>query len=357
MTGVADITREEAQARVNRINAFRAELDELEQRGAISLTDEQRAQLHDYHRNLIATLSERFEVDRSRAESQLSLGLRIVSLLGAAACTAAVVLFFERFWGVLSTPVQVAVVWIAPLAALAGAAATARVERTLYFTALLSILAFGCFVMNVYVLGTVLNAVPSPRAFFVWSAFAFALAYTWDLRLLLAAGAICAITFFSTSILSWYRLPLDVLFSRPESVLLPAVLVAVFAQAEINRKRYGFSQTLRLAGLAPLCVAVLILSESGTESRIPLATQTVEHLYQLAGFTLAAGMLIVGIRRRWTETVNLGAAFFAVLLLLRFVAWWWDVMPKYVFFLIVGVTAIGLMVLLQRLRRSAGAAS
>ena len=70
-----------------------------------------------------------------------------------------------------------------------------------------------------------------------------------------------------------------------------------------------------------------------------------------------AGMLVVGIRRRWTETVNLGAAFFAVLLLLRYVDWWWDVMPKYVFFLIVGITAIGLMVLLQRLRRSARAAS
>jgi len=146
-----------------------------------------------------------------------------------------------------------------------------------------------------------------------------------------------------------------VVFDRPESVLLPAVLVAAFAQAEINRTRYGFSQTLRLAGLAPLSLAVLILSESGRQSQMPLETSTVEHLYQLAGFALAAGMLIVGIRRRWTDTVNLGAAFFGVLLLLRYVDWWWDVMPKYVFFLIVGLTAIALMVLLRRLRRSAGA--
>lgn len=357
MSGLADITREEAQARVNRIDAFRAELEEVERQGAISLTDEQRAHLHAYHQTLLAGLAERFEVDRSRAESQLSLGLRVVSLLGAAACPAAAVLFFQRFWGLLSTPVQVAVVWIAPLAALAGAVATARVERTLYFTALLSILAFGCFVMNVYVLGTVLNARPSPRAFLVWSAFAFALAYVWDLRLLLAAGAICAISFFSTSLVNWYGLPLDVVFERPESVLLPAALVAVFAQAEMNRTRYGFSQALRLTGLVPLCLAVLILSEAGRQSQIPLPTRTVEHLYQLAGFALAAGMLVAGIRRRWTETVNLGAAFFGVLLFLRYVDWWWDVMPKYVFFLIVGLTAIALMVVLQRLRRSAGAAS
>ena len=179
MSGISDVTREEAQARVNRINAFRAELEELERRGAITLTDQQRAQLHDYHHTLLDALTQRFEVDRSRAESQLSLGLRVVSLLGAAACTAAVFLFFQRFWGLLSSPVQVTLVWLAPLAALAGALATARVERTLYFTALLSILAFGCFVMNVYVVGTILNARPSPQPFLVWSAFALAVAYAW----------------------------------------------------------------------------------------------------------------------------------------------------------------------------------
>jgi len=46
-----------------------------------------------------------------------------------------------------------------------------------------------------------------------------------------------------------------------------------------------------------------------------------------------------------------------VLLLLRFVDWWWDVMPKYLFFLIVGLTAIAMMVVLRRLRRIAGAAA
>jgi uncharacterized membrane protein len=109
--------------------------------------------------------------------------------------------------------------------------------------------------------------------------------------------------------------------------------------------------------LLALSFAVLILGESGGMSQLPLATKTVEHLYQLAGFGLAAAMLTIGIRRRWTETVNLGAGFFGVLLLLRYVDWWWDVMPKYVFFLIVGLTAIALMVILRRIRSLAGAAS
>jgi hypothetical protein len=357
MSVAADITREQAQERVNRITAFQAELEDLERSGAIRLTDEQRAHLRDYHQTLLDALAERFEVDRSRAESQLSLGLRIISVLGAAACTVAVILFFQRIWGSISSPLQIALVWAAPLAALAGAAVTARRERTLYFTALLSVVAFGCFVLDVYVVGTILNARPSPQAFLVWSGFALALAYTWDLRLLLAAGAGSAIAFCSMTIVHWSGLPLEAVFERPESALIPAALVALFAQAEVNRKRYGFAQTLRLVGLLALSVAVLVLGESGGVSQLPLGTRTVEHLYQLAGFALAAVLLTTGIRRRWAETVNLGAAFLGVLLLLRYVDWWWDVMPKYLFFLIVGLTAMAMMVVLRRLRRMAGAAA
>ena len=350
-----EVTREAAQARVDRINAFRAELDEVERANAVALTDDQRTRIHDFHQTLIASLTQRFEVDRSRTESQLSLGLRIVSFLGAAACTAAAVLFFQRIWGSLSTPAQVAIVWLAPLVVLAGASATVRFERTLYFTALLSIVALGCFVLDVYVLGTVLNARPSPQPFLVWSAFALAIAYAWDLRLLLAAGASAGIAFFSTAIVTWSRMPIEAVFERPEAVLLPAAIVTVFAQAGVNQKRFGFPQTLRLVGLLVLSFAVLILGESGGMSQLPFATRTVEHLYQLLGLGLAAATLTVGIRQRWPETVNVGAALFALLLLLRYVDWWWDVMPKYLFFLIVGLTAIALMVVMRRLRRSAGA--
>ena len=162
-------------------------------------------------------------------------------------------------------------------------------------------------------LGTILNARPSPMPFLVWSAFALTLAYAWDLRLLLVAGAACAIGFFSTAIVNWYGLPLDMALARPESVLLPATLVAAFAHAALNRTRFGFPQTLRLVGLLALSFAILALGESGTVSQLPLRTRTVEYLYQLVGFALAASMLMVGIRKRWTETTNLGAGFFGVL--------------------------------------------
>src|SRR5262249_25234530 len=159
------------------------------------------------------------------------------------------VLFFERIWGSLSSAVQIGVVWAAPLVLLAAAAQTARVERTLYFTALLSTVAFGCFVLDVWTLGSVLNASPSPMPFLAWSLFALALAYAWDLRLMLAVGATCLIAFVGTAICRLVNLPVEEVFSRPESLLPPAAAVAAWSLSPTNQVRHGFPGTLRLVGL------------------------------------------------------------------------------------------------------------
>jgi hypothetical protein len=65
----------------------------------------------------------------------------------------------------------------------------------------------------------------------------------------------------------------------------------------------------------------------------------------------------MGIRSRLACVANLGAAFFTLLLYLRFYHWWWDWMPGYLFFLVVGLVSIGLLALFQKLRmRTAEAA-
>jgi uncharacterized membrane protein len=77
---------------------------------------------------------------------------------------------------------------------------------------------------------------------------------------------------------------------------------------------------------------------------------TIEVVYQVTGFLLAAAAIAEGVRRRWTEVLNLSAAFFAVLLFLRYVDWWWDWMPRWTFFLLVAVTAIAALLALRKLR-------
>jgi hypothetical protein len=357
MTTQSGVTREQAQARADRIRACREELAAAESDGALTLTDTQRAALDAYHDNLLTTFSARFDVDRSPAEHHLSLGMRIVTFFGAVALTAAAVLFFRAIWGLLPSAGQIAVVWAAPLAALWGASATARRERTHYFTLLLALLAFGCFALDVSVLGTVLNARESPMPLLAGAAFALAVAYAWNLRLLLAVGTVCAIGFCAAVVMTWSHLPWDVFFGRPEVVIAPAAFAAMMSAAPLNAGRDGFPSTLRLTGFGTIAIAVISLSSFGELSRLPLSPRTAEHVYQIVGFVFAAALIGMSFRRGWPESLNQGAALFGLLLLLRYADWWWDWMPKYLFFLIVGATALACMFLLRRLRLSAAEAT
>ena len=49
--------------------------------------------------------------------------------------------------------------------------------------------------------------------------------------------------------------------------------------------------------------------------------------------------------------MNLGAVAFVVFLYVRLHSWWWHWMPEYLFFFLIGLTAIGLVLIFRRLRR------
>jgi hypothetical protein len=46
----------------------------------------------------------------------------------------------------------------------------------------------------------------------------------------------------------------------------------------------------------------------------------------------------------------MGALAFVAFLYVKLHSWWWDWMPKYLFFLLIGLTAIGLLYVFRRLR-------
>jgi uncharacterized membrane protein len=70
----------------------------------------------------------------------------------------------------------------------------------------------------------------------------------------------------------------------------------------------------------------------------------------MSGFGAAVIAIWAGVRNRLTESVNLGSAFFAIYLFNRLFVWWWDWMPKYLFFLIIGLIALVLLAVFRRLR-------
>ena len=94
----------------------------------------------------------------------------------------------------------------------------------------------------------------------------------------------------------------------------------------------------------------LLVLSVGDESLLPWSRDTVQFFYQVGGMAVTAGAIAAGVRRQWGETVNLGALFFAAFLITRLTDWWWNWMPSYLFFLIIGLLALGLIVVFRQIR-------
>lgn len=164
------------QEQADRLRVFREELATLERERALELTEEQRAGLDAHIAKTLATLAASYDVDTTESQRHISLGMKIASALGGLALCVAVVLFFSRYLGMWPTALQAGVLASLPIGLTAGAEFAARRERTLYYAALLSIVAFAAFVANLSLLGAIFNMVPTPNALFVWGLFGLTLA-------------------------------------------------------------------------------------------------------------------------------------------------------------------------------------
>lgn len=340
---------QQAQARADRIHAFRAELAALEREAVLQLDPAVQARVDAHHQAMLQDLAGRFDVDTTSGEKRLSWGMRLASFLGALALSAAVFFFFYRFWGALSTGVQVALLIAAPLLAVAGVEFAARRERSFYFASLVALVAVACFVLNVSVLGQIFNVTPSQTAFLIWGAFALALAYGYGLRLILVAGLTSLVAYLSATVGTWgggYWLSFG---ERPEHFILAGAVL--FLIGLLPQRTYaGFSAIFRVYGLLVVFIAILILSNWGRISYLPWSATAIEYFYQTLGFVLAGLTIWLGIRRHWPGMVNLGSSFFVLDLYTKFFDWWWDWMPKYAFFFVLGLTAVLLLLVMRRLR-------
>lgn len=345
----------EAQARVDRIRAFQSELAALQDQHVLKLPDTDRDAVQTFHDQLLRRLAADYDVDVSQGQRQLSLGMRLASLFGALALSAAVFFFFHRFWGGLGTSLQVGVLIAAPLLATLAMDCAARRERTLYFASLIGVVAFACFVLDLSVLGRIFNITPSQHAFLAWAAFALLLAYAYRLRLLLVAGLTSLIAWLSATVGTWSGLYWLSFGERPENMILAGI--AVFALGWREQPGFPrFSGIFRVYGLLTAFLAILMLANWGSQSYLRWSVELIEDVYQASGFILAGLTIWLGIKRHWTGLVNLGVTFGVLFLYTKLFDWWWDWMPKYLFFLLLGLIAMLLLVILRRLR-STGAQS
>lgn len=351
------LTRVEAQERAGEIRAFGAELARLEAAKVVTLSGEQHRRIREHHEELLGELSFRFDIDHDTRSQQLSKGMRIASLLGAIALAASVFFLFQRYWDLLGSRSQVIVLICASGLSYGVTLWTRAKDASGYFTKLAALVAFACFVLNVAMLGDIFNVPSSDKALLLWAAYAFLLAYLCDLRLLLASGLLCITAFIAARAgelggLYW----LD--FGRRPENFFPAAIAMFSLPVLISQVRYaGFAQTYRLLGLLTLFLPMLVLSFWGEASYLPLGPNSIEHLYQVLGFLVAAAVIWLGIRAHWTDVINTGVTFFVVFLYTKFYDWWWQEMPKYLFFLILGLTALLTLFVLRRLRTDGAVSS
>jgi uncharacterized membrane protein len=343
-------SRSDAQRRVDDIRIFHEELARVEHEGVLRLEDAQRAVLVRHHDALLADLKTTFDVDRSATAKQLSLGMRIASFIGALALAASVFFLFYNFWGYFSTPVQVVTVVGVGLGAFLATVAVARHDPTGYFTKLAAMVSFACFVLNVAMLGEIFNITPSDKALLPWAAFAFLLAYAFELRLLQVAGILCLIAWIAARAGTWSGMYWIYFGERPEN-FLPAALAIFLVPRLFDQSRFaGFAAAYRVFGMLALFLPVLVLANWGSASYLDLDHNVVQGLYQTLGFAGTAGFIWLGARRDWKEVSNTGVALFVIFLYTKLFDWWWDWMPKYIFFLALALAAVLLLVVFKRLR-------
>lgn len=345
-------TRSDAQRRVDDIQTFRAELARVEAEGALRLADDQRATLRQHHDALLARLQAGFDVDRSAGARQLSLGIRIASLVGALALAASVFFLFWNFWGHLTTWVQVTTLVGFTVGSFLATAAIARRDSTGYFTKLAAMVAFACYVLNVVLLGQIFDITPSDKAFLAWSAYAFLLAYAYELRLLQVAGIAALVAFIAARTGTWSGCYWLYFGERPEN-FFPAAVVLFVLPLVFDQSRFaGFAPTYRVMGMLTLFLPVLVLSNWGTASYLDMDRDIVQDIYQTVGFVGTAALIWWGTRRDWREVTNTGTTLFVIFLYTKLFDWWWEWMPKYVFFAVMGLAAVLLLLVFRRLRGS-----
>lgn len=339
-----------AQRRADRIAAFRAEMGELRRAGILRVGDEEINAIDRYHRALLQDLVAHFDVDVGERSKFLSLGMRMVSLIGAFALAASVFYFFYSIWGSMAAVLQITVLAGAPLAGLLITGLIARREPGGYFTTIAAVVAICCFLLNTVMLGGLFNMRSSPATLLLWGLFALVIAYGFELRLPLALGAAFLAGFVAGTCQAWAGGYWEELAARPETWLPAGALCLVLPRLRPRLHPPGFRPIYRVLGGALLLSPSLFLGTHGNLSYLPYDVKSLEIGYQILGFVGGAGALAAGIARRSKEAAYGGAIFLFVWMLVELVEWFWEWIPRSLFFLAVALAAIGALFLLKRLR-------
>jgi uncharacterized membrane protein len=343
------MTKREAEARIKRIFAFRDELSVLEQEDVLELSPADRSAVAAYHDRLLGGYARRYDADLTKSESQLSWGMRIASTLGAVAFALGVFLFFEYYWDLFSTTLQVALLTVAPFLGWALSEFVARRFKTTHYTSLAVLVAVACFVADLFIVGRIFNVTPSPNALLAWGLFGLVLAYRHELAVVMGLCLLALMTFaggFLTNLagFAWPRVQIPEFYLGAGILCLAIPLVIRRPAIDRYRPVYLFVGLLQIYGV----LNWLVLSQS--QSLLPLSASATEWLYLVLAFIAGGVAIRQCIRSEWAAGTYLSAVFLVVLMLHKYHDWFWDDLPHFVFFLVLGVIAVAIIASLRKMR-------
>ena len=347
------LTQAEAQKRVEQIQQFKQEMHVLNEQGIASLSQAQQNSISQYHADVLKQLANAFSVDINPNQKQLSLGMKIASLIGALAFSASIFFLFFQFWGQIPTLAQVAVLATAPIATLVLAIWLKQKEPEGFFAKIAAMISLVCFVLNLVMFGQMFNINPSPNAFLIWSLFSVILAYACNARLLLFF-AICLFSSFIAMKVGTYSGMYWIHFGeRPENFFIPAIVIFCIPIFKDQRLFQGFETIYRVTPMILLFISILILANWGQGSYLQWDNDFIEGFYQVIGFVLATAGICLGIKRHWPDVVTTANVFFILFLYTKIYDWFWEWMPKYIFFLLTALIAILALIVFKRFRLEA----
>ena len=345
------MNKDAAQRRANQIAAFRAELEQLAREGAPAIDAARLADVQAHQDALLAQLADEYDVDRTAAARRMSLGMRVASFLGAAALVAAIVSFFFRIWDALGTPAQVVFLVAAPMVALAAMIVAGRIEKTRYVASICALVACGAFVLETVALARLFNLRESPHVLGFWSVFALTVALPWRFKIPYALGSLALAAYLAALTFEVVGAPWNHAVERPEPLVAAAALLLV-----AHRVVPDMAPVARGVLLVLMLFPLLLLSSARGLSLLPIDIDAARVVYQVISFVVACAIIAAALKYGQLETLAIGSTFAGLFIVTRFVDWWWDWMPKYLFFLIMASVAIGWLWALRVARRRLEAA-
>lgn len=341
--------------RARRVLAWRDEEAALAAEGVVSADDTTLRAIRAHHDALLAGYAATGTVDLSREEERLSAGMRLATLLGAAALSVAWAMLASSLWNDLAPAAKLALVWVPALALLPATSFAALREPSGYIANIVGTV--GTIAMAVAGFATFdMYEIDSPRVpFLLFGAYGLFVAYRYRLVLPLLVAIVGAGAFVWSLEAMMLRSPVNDTFEHLEPLMfvgLGAYLVGALRQSDPP----AFSLVWRLAGIVAMVFPLLLLGVT-TDGSWFGSGHTAELIYQLVGLLAFVAMVVLGLKRDDVILARGGATALVLFLFFRMVDWFWEAIPDWLFFLLMGGLAFGVLLVLRavRERRRTGA--